>query len=148
MLCQFCLLCFHVLMCHFWLLKSFERIHLSPNHAAILCNILVFCHPAPNIESPLFGCLPQLIKYICSYPPHLETVLSICSLIKCVMLPRGDNFLWFSEAALKFNRKPKTMLCFTYIHTYIWYHSGRSIESVVKSRHETCQRNVQTWTHS
>ena len=41
-------------MFHFPLLKSFQRIHLSPNRAVILCNILVFCHPAPNIEGHPF----------------------------------------------------------------------------------------------
>ena len=41
-------------------------------------------------NSPLFGCLPLLINYICIYPPYLETVPYICSLMKCcVMLPRG-----------------------------------------------------------
>ena len=40
-------------------------------------------------ESPLFGCLPLLIKYICSYPTHLEAVRSICSLMKCVPSCQG-----------------------------------------------------------
>jgi len=104
-------------MCHFPLLKSFQRIQLSPNHAGILCIILVLLSSSTKYwESPLSGCLPLLIKYICSYLPHLEAVRSTCSLMKCAMLPRGDNFWWFSEAGLKFNRKPKIMLGFLMLH--------------------------------
>jgi len=51
---------FPCLMFHFPLLKSFQRIHLSSNRAVILCNILVFCHPTPNIE-----CHPFLA--VCHY---------------------------------------------------------------------------------
>jgi hypothetical protein len=41
-------------------------------------------------KSPLFGRMPLLINYMCSYPPYLEAVFSICSLINCcVMLPSG-----------------------------------------------------------
>jgi len=63
---------------------------------------------------PLFGCLPLLINYICNYPPHLEAVPYIFSLMKCcIMLPRGDNSWWFAEAALTSNRKLRNCVRFS-----------------------------------
>ena len=108
---------FPSLICYLPLLKSFQRIHFKSKSCSNIVQHSGFLSSSTKYwESPLFGCLPLLIKYICSYPPHLETVPSICSQLKCVMLPRGDNFWWFSEAALKFDRKPKTILGFLMLH--------------------------------
>ena len=75
---------FPSLMYHFPLLKSFQIIHLNPNHAAKLCIILVFCHPAANIESHSFLAVCHCLLNI--FAATLQ--ISICSIMKCcVILP-------------------------------------------------------------
>ena len=66
---------------------------LSPNHTTILCIILVFLSSSTLYrESPIFGCLPLLFKYICSYLPYLEALPSICCLMNyCVLMQRSEN---------------------------------------------------------
>jgi len=90
-------------------------IHLSTNCTVIYVQHSGFLSSNTQYwESPLFGCLALIIKYICIYPPHLEAVPSVYSLMKCrVMLPKGDNSWWFSEAALKFKRKLRNHVTFS-----------------------------------
>ena len=79
-------------------------IHLSTNCTVIYVEHSGFLSSNTQYwESPLFGCLALIIKYICSYPPHLEAV-SWCQ--------EGDNSWWFSEAAMKFSRKRRNHVRF------------------------------------
>ena len=80
---------FPSLVYHFPFLKSFQRIHLNPNHAAMLCNILVFCHPVPNIEShPFLAVCHCLLNIFAAtlhiwrlYPPSAAS-WSVCHVAK------------------------------------------------------------------
>jgi hypothetical protein len=65
---------FPSLMYHFPLLKSFQRIHLCPNCAVILCNILVFCHPTPNIEINLVLAVRHCLLIIFTATLHIWTL--------------------------------------------------------------------------
>ena len=86
------------LMLHCPLPTSFQRIHFSPNCAVILCNILVFCHPTPNIESYPFLAICHYLLIIFAAilqfwrlsPPSAAwwTAVSFCQV--------GDNSWWFS----------------------------------------------------
>jgi len=62
---------FPSLMYHFPLLKSFQRIHLCPNCAVILCIILVFCNPTPNIESNLVLAVHHCLLIIFAATLHI-----------------------------------------------------------------------------
>jgi len=98
---------FPSLIFHFPVLKSFQSIHLSPNHAVIFFNILVFCHPTLNIEIHPFLAVCHYLLIIFASTLHIwrlsPTSAAWWSAVLCCQ--GGDNCWWFVEAALKFSRK-------------------------------------------
>jgi len=57
------------------------------------------CDPQAE-EPPFTDCSWLLIQYICSYPPYLEAISSICKPRTCHATVKGTHKTWTEEKKL------------------------------------------------